>query len=112
MEELKNIEDIENKIKENEMILIYIWGNSCNVCHDLKLKVEEVLKEYPNINCYDVELDKVNGIQSRFSVFTVPIILFYIKGKETLRESRYLNLKDFKNNIDRYYRLYYFKETI
>lgn len=103
MEEIKDIEDIENKINKNEMTLVYIWGNSCNVCYNLKQKIEEVIKSYPNINSYDIELDKVDGIQARFSVFTVPIILFYIKGKETLRESRYLNIKEFKNNIDRYY---------
>ncbi|BDR63775.1 thioredoxin family protein [Clostridium tetani] len=107
MEELKDIKEIENKIKQNEMVLIYVWGNSCNVCHDLKLKVEEVIKAYSNIKCYDIELDKVKGVQSKFSVFTVPIILFYIKGKETLRESRYLNIREFKNNIDRYCKLYY-----
>ncbi|MBE6064038.1 thioredoxin family protein [Clostridium cochlearium] len=108
MKNLKNIEEMESVINKNEMALIYIWGNSCNVCHALKAKIEEVIKEYPNIQCYDVELDKVKEIQSRFSVFTVPIILFYIKERETLRESRYVNIKEFKNNIDRYYKLYYF----
>ncbi|NSJ93018.1 hypothetical protein G7A79_28605 [Coprococcus sp. MSK.21.13] len=57
----------------------------------------------------DEELDKVKEIQPRFSVFTVPIILFYIKERETLRESRYVNIKEFKNNIDRYYNYIIFK---
>lgn len=70
MKNLKNIEEMESVINKNEMALIYIWGNSCNVCHALKAKIEEVIKEYPNIQCYDVELDKVKEIQSRFSVFT------------------------------------------
>lgn len=104
---MEEIEEIQNKINKNEMTIVYIWRNSCNVCHDLKQKIEEVIKAYPNINSYDIELDRVDGIQAKLSVFTVPIILFYIKGKETLRKSKYLNIKEFKNSIDRYYKLYY-----
>ncbi|MCR1933469.1 thioredoxin family protein [Clostridium tepidum] len=106
MEEIKNINYIENVIKDNSMVLMYFSSNEkCNVCTILKEKINTIGKRY-NIKVFNVNIDNFKDAAGKYNVFTVPTILFYIDGKEVLREGRYISLVEFEEKIKRYCDLY------
>jgi thiol-disulfide isomerase/thioredoxin len=74
------------------MVMIYFGSKTCSVCKSMMPKVENMIKRYPNIYAIMVEADKSLDISSKFNVFTVPVILLYIEGKETIREVRIISL--------------------
>ncbi|NFA14618.1 thioredoxin [Clostridium botulinum] len=106
MEEIKNINYIENTMKDNSMILIYFSSNEkCNVCTILKEKINAIGKKY-NIKVFNVNIDNFKDASGRYNIFTVSTTLFYIEGKEILREGRYTSLIEFEEKIKRYCDLY------
>lgn len=98
-------EDIEKLIKENQMALLYFGSESCNVCNALRPKVEEILKNYPEIKSTYVDSEKSLKLSSAYNIFTIPVILLFIDGKEILREARYISIMDLNNKISRYYEM-------
>lgn len=107
MDELSEKEIIENTIKDSEMILIYFGNKSCNVCNVIKPKIEELLKEYPKIKSCQVDIEKSIEASIAYNIFTIPAILLFVEGKETIREARYISIQDINDKIQRYYNLLY-----
>ncbi|NEZ46924.1 thioredoxin family protein [Clostridium niameyense] len=103
MEELSYV---IQQIKENNMLIIYFYsGEKCSVCSVLKDKIREIDKEYKNIKTIYINIDILPKISSYYSVFTVPTILLFIEGRETLREGRYTSILELRKKINRYYKL-------
>lgn len=99
-------------ISKNDSICFYLSTKDCNVCKTLKPKIIDLLNNsFPKINfCYiDSELSK--EIAGQLSVFSVPTIIFYFDGKETIRVSRNVNLEELKLQIERFYNLFFEQEN-
>lgn len=106
--DLVNSNEVLNKlIREEGMLLIYFGNETCSVCVDLKPKVMEMLKEYPKIKGVEVKTEDSLIIARKYSIFTIPGILVFIEGKETIREARYISLEDIDRRISRYYSMLY-----
>lgn len=107
MGKLYTKEIIDNLIKENDMVLAYFGNEGCGVCNILKPRVNKMLKSYPNIQLIEIKVEKNLEVSAQFNIFTIPAILVFIKGKESIREARYINLEKIEDNIQRYYQLIY-----
>ncbi len=105
MKIIDTVELLEKTIDENEMVLLYFGTNSCGVCVDVKSKVGDMLKKYPRIKAYQVDIDDSIKIATNYSIFTIPAILLFIRGKETIREARHISILDLDKKIARYYTL-------
>ncbi len=105
MDIINSKELIEKTIDGNEMVLLYFGTNSCGVCIDMKPKVEKILKKYPKIKAFQVDVEDSIKIATSYNIFTIPAILLFIQGKETVREARHISIPDIDNKIDRYYAL-------
>lgn len=64
-----------------------------------------MLKKYEKIEFIKIDIDLNPKIASKYSVYTIPTILLFIEGKETIREARFISLLDLDNKINRYYNL-------
>lgn len=107
MDKLYTKEIIDNLIKENDMVLAYFGNKGCGVCNILKPRVSKILKSYPKIKLVEIDVDKNLESAAQFNIFTIPAILVFVKGKESIREARYINLEKIDVNIKRYYELFY-----
>lgn len=107
MTDINNLTDIENAIKQNDFALFYFSTPECNVCKHLKPKVINMAEAFPNLNTFYVNLHEVQEASGKHSVFSIPAILVFINGQETLRESRHLSLEEMKRKISRYYDMFY-----
>lgn len=105
MEIFDSKELIEESIISNDMVLIYFGSKTCGVCVDMKPKVEEMLKEYPKIQSIYVDVEKSHKIAVSYNFFTIPGIIVFVEGKETIREARNISILDLNNRISRYYNL-------
>jgi len=107
MEIITSYEKLQELIEKNDMVLVYFGIDDCGVCKSMKPKVENMIKRYPNIHAVIVKADKSPSISARFNVFTVPVILLYIEGKETIREVRIISLDNLEQKIARYCQIFY-----
>lgn len=101
MIKLNSLEEIEEIIKNNNLSFLYFGNESCGVCTALLPKINEVLKEYKDIKSIYIEIDDIKLAMERYSIFTIPAILMYVEGKETIREARFISVDDIEKKIKR-----------
>ncbi|AIY81561.1 thioredoxin family protein [Clostridium botulinum 202F] len=107
MKILKSKIEVEELIKENNMTVVYFSANTCGACVILKEKIKELLYEYRNIKICEVLGDESIDVTASFDIYSAPIMIFFIDGKEVFRESKYASIEEIKKKIDRYYNLYF-----
>lgn len=105
MQDLESIETIDSFINSGDMRMLYLSRPACGVCKALIPKIEEMLKDFPELLPGYVDLDKIPEAAGKFSVFTIPGILVFIQGKETIRKARYVSVDQLAGEIDRYHSL-------
>lgn len=103
MEQINSYEKLQGLINDEEMLLVYFGGNSCNVCVSIKPKLEKLFNKYEKIKNVYVDVEKSLVIAGQHNIFTIPTVLLYINGKETLRESRFISIDNLSSKISRYY---------
>lgn len=105
MYRLTDLKDIESFIKGHQLTFLYISQHSCGVCQALLPRVERLLKSFPEIKSAFVDIADAPGLASSLSIFTVPVLLLFIDGKEVIRNARFINMNDLEYNIEKYYNL-------
>lgn len=98
-------EEIEEFIEENIISIVYFSGATCGACDAIRDKVLYVIKDYKEIKFMEVNAVENKEVAAEYNIFSLPILLLFINGKETLRVGRYFDILDFRNSIDRYYNL-------
>lgn len=101
MTEIFSREEMELKIKEDQLVLFFISRPECGVCTVLKNKVEELTSSLKGLKTYYINLNNDETVAGQFSIFTIPAILLYADGKEYIREARYISMGLLEDNIKR-----------
>lgn len=101
--ELKSMEEMEAFIHEHDLAFLYITMPNCSVCHGLKPQIETMLSKYPNIHTSTVDAHEVKEVAGRFNIFTAPVLLLFVHGKEYIREARIVQTKRLDEKISRIY---------
>jgi thioredoxin 1 len=106
LESPKNFDSFFEYTNTNKAICFYLSTPECNVCKVLKPKVIEMIEsDFKEINFCYVDLNEAKEISGQLSVFSVPTILVYFEGKETIRVSRNVHLEELREQIERYYKI-------
>lgn len=105
MKVIKNENEVLNLIDSNEMCLIYFTGMDCGACEAIKIKVEKILTRFPKIKSAEINGEENIELAAKYGVFSLPILLFFIEGKESLRVGRNVDLLELERNIERYYEM-------
>lgn len=103
---METIIDYDSLISERDsdgIALFYFSRPACGVCSAIRPKVESMLREFPGIRSYYVNLDEVPEAAGQLSVLTIPAVLAYVDGKEIVREARYISMDDLAGKIRRPY---------
>lgn len=101
--ELTSIPQVDRFIAENQLAFLYISRSNCSVCHSLLPQVKELMTAFPEIKLGHILADDVEEIAGRFSVFTVPVLLLFVDGKEYVREARIVHMDLLAEKIQRIY---------
>jgi len=103
---IKTFPEFQSLIKEHQAVCFYLSTPECNVCRVLKPKVIDMIeKDFPQMHFSYIDLNVAKEISGQLSVFSVPTILVYFEGKETIRVSRSVHLEELRRQIDRYYKM-------
>lgn len=101
-----NLQQIQNSIDTGEPILVYFSGENCSVCKVLKPKIEEeVSKNFPKFQLFEVKTDLDKEITSHFTVFSIPTTLIFFNTKEFKRYGRNMSVALFIEELKRPYNL-------
>jgi len=106
MNQIQNLEEVLNNINTGNPVLVYFSGENCPVCKALKPKIEEEVKRnFPLFETYEVQTDIHKEITSHFTVFSIPTILVFFDKKEFFRKGRNMSVSMFIEELKRPYNL-------
>lgn len=69
--------------------LLYFTGKTCGVCQVLKPKLLEAVREnFPEVNIRVVDIEEEPEIAGQSMVFTLPVVILRLDGREMFRFAR------------------------
>lgn len=101
MESVTTLDALNERIREADQLLVYVSHPGCSVCHALKPQVEDMLTAFPQIASVAVDSDEVPDIAGAYSIFTVPVVLYFMNGKEMLRRARFVPIGELTHQLER-----------
>lgn len=78
MKTITSILDFNETIQE-DLVVILAKTHTCNVCGPISIKLDQTMKQYPNIPYYHIYIEEVEEFSGQHLVFTVPTILVFFK---------------------------------
>jgi Thioredoxin. len=102
---INNEEQINNAIRENEMVILYFSNKVCGACEVIKDKVDKILEIYTKVNGIEMDGEENIELAAMNNVFSFPLLILYVNGKESMRVGRNVNLLELENTIKRYYEM-------
>ncbi|WP_300368746.1 thioredoxin family protein [Hydrogenimonas sp.] len=102
------IETIQEIIRSKPGILLYFWGEHCNVCHALQPKLFEAFEtNFPKIEKIAIDVGEDADIAANFGVFSIPTAIIFLDGKEFERVSRNVSIPALVEKIRRPYDIFF-----
>lgn len=90
-----NIENLPNKV-------LLFYTDECNVCHSLQPRIARIMEnDFPTIPYIEVRIGQADNLHVRFGVYTAPVLLAFLEGKEYIRQSRYISVGKFAADLNR-----------
>lgn len=105
LDKLKGEDEILSLINNNKMAVVYFTGMDCGACEAIKFKIESILNNLPEIKSGEINGEENIGLAAKYGVFSLPIFLLFVEGKESLRIGRNVDLLELEKNIKRYYKM-------
>ncbi|WP_160680918.1 thioredoxin family protein [Clostridium sp. C8-1-8] len=105
MLKVDNEKDIKNILTSNEMVILYFSNTTCGACSVIKNKVLSILKSYPEVKLIDINGEEKIELAALNDVFSFPLLILYVDGKEVSRVGRNLSIVELENTIKRYYEM-------
>lgn len=91
---------------ESENTILYFWNATCTVCGTLYDKLEQLVKDdFPLISIQKIDTSSHPELRAKYLVFSSPLILLLLDGKEYLRSSGNVSMHHLKEKISRPYNL-------
>lgn len=103
MTEISSIEMFEQFIKNHRFSFIFLSRDECSVCHALLPQVKALLLQFPDIHLGHIDAGVVEEIAGKLMIFTVPVLLLFVDGKEYIREARFVHMQMLEEKISRIY---------
>lgn len=80
----------------NEVCLVYYSRLWCGVCHSMREKTDQWIKQYPSIPIVEVNCDELEEISGQQLILSAPTLVLYIAGKEFIRQSAFIRFEPFE----------------
>src|SRR5699024_8325803 len=101
-QELETIKNIEHFIDKHQLTFLYFSHPNCSVCQGLLPQVQQMMNNYPNIQLGHINTRKTPEVAGYFSVFTVPVLLLFVNGKEYIRKARIVHMNLLEEEIKKF----------
>lgn len=105
MTDVTSLAELNQLIAETPFVVAYFSRPDCGVCTALKPKVRDMVAALPEAQAYYVNLDEFPEAAGEYSIFTIPGIVLFVDGRETIREARYVSADDLESKMHRLHSL-------
>ncbi|GEN57601.1 thioredoxin-like protein YdfQ [Halolactibacillus alkaliphilus] len=104
---IESNEALDDFLSKDGVTFLYISRPNCSVCVSLLPQIEKVFEDFPAIKTAYVNQEDVPEVAGRFNIFTVPVLILFVDGKEYLREARIVPIEPFKEKVSKIVNGYY-----
>ncbi|MFW6285908.1 MAG: thioredoxin [Nanoarchaeota archaeon] len=88
--------------KADNFSVVDFWAPWCGPCKMLAPLIDEISKEYDDVNFVKVNVDDGSDIAAKYNIMSIPTLIFFKNG-EIVEENRGLLSKDaLKKIIEKY----------
>lgn len=105
------LEEIQEFLRDNPYAVLYVSRPGCGICSAIKPKILEITGSLEHARFCSLDLDLIPAAAGEYSVFTIPAILVYVDGRESIREARYLSMDDLRARMERLHALRFGSEA-
>ncbi len=81
MKMIKNIEEFEILLENEETFLIDFFAEWCGPCKMIAPFLEEIEKEHDDVSFLKVDVDQLPELAKRYGVMSIPTIYTFKKGQ-------------------------------
>lgn len=100
--------DLEDFVKSSPICIVYFSAPGCGVCEVLRPKLMQMLEtEFPLIARAQVDCAESRTLAAAQSVFSIPGVIVFTQGRESLRMMRSFGLADLAEQLTRPYSVLY-----
>jgi thioredoxin-like negative regulator of GroEL len=99
--EAESVEEIRELIDNNKMVFVFLYGQHCSVCHGVLPQIRPMIDSYNELMSIQADIEKLPMLSGEFTVFTVPVVLLFLEGKEVLRIARFIRTEELKERLDK-----------
>ena len=100
MKQVSNSVQFEQLLNDTPLVLAYFSGENCSVCKSLKPKIEMLVEQqFPSVRFLEIKTDQNPELCASMNVFSVPVVTFFVEGKEYIREARNISTAELANKM-------------
>lgn len=99
--EAESVEEVRELIDNNKLVFVFLYGENCSVCHGVLPQIRPVIDSYNELMSIQADIEKLPMLSGAFTVFTVPVVLLFLEGKEELRIARFIRTEELRERIDK-----------
>lgn len=106
---MKTITDIEalRHLQTNGAVFILFGGSSCNVCKNLRPRLDSMLKQdFPKLQGAYVDCELSAEICAQYGVFSLPVVKAYLGGQLIAEELGSFSIQHLRETLQRPYSLW------
>lgn len=100
-EQLTSMSQFYQFIQTHDLAVVHVMRDNCSVCHAVLPQIEDILKDYPHAPLGVINQSEVEEIAGSLSIFTVPVDLIFMNGKEMHRQGRFIDMQNFECQLKR-----------
>lgn len=101
---LSTSSDLEQFLTTHPAVLVYFSSPGCGVCHSLKPRVFELIREeFPSMQLAEIDCSEAVELAAQQGIHAVPSLLVFFDGRETLRLSRNFSVAALRSDLMRPY---------
>lgn len=108
---IDDTDQLNTLIEQTQAVLVYFSHDACGVCQVLKPKIAGLFNEhFSRVTLAYVDVKAYPEVAAQFSVFTVPSLLIFMQGKESIRQARHISVVALQREFSRGYGLLFDSE--
>ena len=82
MEAITNAETLDQVISETQPVIVKFFAGWCPDCTRMNMFIDEVIKDYPQYEWYEINRDDFPELAEKYSVMGIPSLLIFQNGEK------------------------------
>lgn len=99
VKQLNSVEAFQAFINQHPLAVVHVMRDQCSVCRAVLPQIEDLMKSYPNVPLAVINQSHVGAIAGELNIFTVPVDLIFMNGKEMHRQGRFIDMQRFEHQL-------------